>query len=87
MTKRNAKNETAAQAYQRVRTDVDRLLQEVNEKLADHARCQAADPSNWGFHGDMVHYREVLEELLGKRRYYTTPMGPVTIPGREEDEQ
>ena len=63
----NAKKRTADEAYREARAKVGTLLEEFNAKLAGHAAKQIQDSKNWGFAGDMNHYAELLEELLGKR--------------------
>lgn len=62
-----AENISANAAYKAARTKVGGLLDEVTAKLAQHAAQQIQDPKNWGYVGDMNHYAELLEELLGKR--------------------
>jgi hypothetical protein len=62
-----AGNITADAAYKIARAKVNNLLEEVNAKLTEHSNRQILDPKNWGLVGDMNHYAELLEELLGKR--------------------
>jgi hypothetical protein len=66
---------TADAAYQEQKRRVERLMKELHAHLAEHAGRQAKDARNWGFVGDLNHYAEEIEEMLGTRRYYTTPDG------------
>jgi len=78
-TKRNS--ETADQAYQRQQARVQKLVADLKTFLENHANRQKAEPRNWGFAGDMNHYAEIIEEILGTRKIYTTADGiRVTVP-------
>ena len=59
--------ETAQQAYKARRFKLQQLIKDLQRMLAEHDQKQQADPSNWGYIGDMGHYIELLEELLGRR--------------------
>jgi hypothetical protein len=64
---RTKRAETASEAYKRNRAKVEQLVGDLQRMLGGHAKLQQGDPSNWGYAGDMAHYAELLEELLGRR--------------------
>jgi len=65
--KRTKRAETSSEAYKRNRAKVDQLIGDLQRMLSGHAKMQQGDPANWGYAGDMAHYAELLEELLGRR--------------------
>ena len=58
---------TAKESYAREHKAVTALLNQFTAVLAGHAQRQSKDDRNWGYVGDMAHYREQLEEMLGLR--------------------
>ncbi len=58
----------AAITYSEARTRVLALVTDLNTMLMEHAARQEKDPTNYGYAGDMNHYAELLEELLGRRK-------------------
>ena len=59
---------TAADEYRQRRQTVDALLDELRKKIDTHAQRAAADPSNWGYAGDLGHVEEVLRDLTAFMR-------------------
>ena len=57
----------AAIAYGEARTRVLALVTDLNTMLTEHAGRQQAQPTSYGWVGDMNHYAELLEELLGRK--------------------
>jgi hypothetical protein len=59
--------EDANSSYQSAHTLAMQLTNEIAGFLARHSNAQSKDPTNWGYVGDMNHYIELLEEILGTR--------------------
>jgi hypothetical protein len=55
----------AASAYAARRTEIAKLIEQLDAKLADHAVKQAAQPRHWGFVGDLDHVAELLRAAVG----------------------
>ncbi|GJQ29725.1 MAG: hypothetical protein HBSAPP03_16090 [Phycisphaerae bacterium] len=51
--KNNAPQPTAAETYAARRNDIARLLDVLDQHLANHAEAAKADPANWGHAGDL----------------------------------
>ena len=64
---RTKRAETAMEAYKSRRVKLEQLVNDLQAMLAEHDQRQQADPNNWGYIGDLGHYIELLEELLGRR--------------------
>lgn len=62
-----ARPENASAAYNESLSRVNKLIAELQHHVANHSAKQGNSPSNWGYVGDMNHYAELLEELLGRR--------------------
>jgi len=58
------RKQTAAQAYQARRRDVDKLADMLKEEVAHHAEFAQKDGVNWAHAGDLGHVRELLVEAL-----------------------
>ena len=52
---------TATQHYRSYQRQIKALLADIRRGLAKHARCQARDPRNWGYAGDMERVKMSLE--------------------------
>lgn len=61
------KSQTADQAYKMQQKELDGLMKKFHQKLKKHASEQKKNPRDWGYPGDLGHYVEVFEELLGMR--------------------
>lgn len=67
-----ASNETAVEAYNRLQTEVNAQLAQIQELLKKHAEQFAKNQGSWGYPGDMGHVKEVLSvvtEFLRKETY------------------
>jgi len=77
-------------AYEKATAEVRGLLTDGETMLAGHALRQQADPTNWGFAGDMQQYAEKLKSILGREsQLYSVPDGRggmvrVTVPQEEK---
>lgn len=69
MSKRTTKTRkpepTAAEAYAAHRGDLARLLDVLQMELDRHAERAKAEPTNWGFAGDLAQVRSNLIDLVG----------------------
>ena len=54
---------TAAAAYRSHQRQIKALLADIRLGLAKHACCQARDPQNWGYAGDMERVKMSLENI------------------------
>jgi hypothetical protein len=50
--------------YKALRAESADLLKRIAKQLAQHAKEQAADPTNWGFPGDLGHVNVELAQVL-----------------------
>lgn len=57
--------ETADSCYRAKAAELQKKLEILNAKLAQHAKQQALEPSNWGYVGDLGHYTELINQILG----------------------
>ena len=55
---------TAAAAYSQKTVNAQDLLKRIATRLADHQTRQAAEPSDWGYVGDIGHINEELAQVL-----------------------
>lgn len=58
------KNQTAAEAYAARYAECAGLLKRIAAQLEDHRKRQDAEPSNWGFTGDLGRASEELAYVL-----------------------
>jgi hypothetical protein len=52
--------------YEERRQNLQGMIQEFQFKLNEHRVKAAQDVNNWGLAGDLEHYEEVFEALLGR---------------------
>lgn len=50
--------------YVEHREELRGKLDQLQQKLDAHAQREAADSTNWGFNGDILHVNQTLDELL-----------------------
>lgn len=63
MTTTTATQRTAAQAYQENAMAIDNLMRTIKNELFRHKHQAAAEPKDWGYAGDLTHYRELLQRI------------------------
>ena len=56
--------QTAAECYAERLTESQDLLKRIASRLEFHKECQAAEPANWGYAGDLGRVTEELAYLL-----------------------
>jgi len=56
--------QTAAERYADQKSDVAVLMDCIQMELDEHAKRASAQPTNWGFVGDMAHIRESMRAIL-----------------------
>ena len=57
-------NETAAEAYARIRADIDAMLDLIGQELINWDEEAKAEPRNWNLAGSAAHVRQSLKEML-----------------------
>jgi len=62
--RRQARKETAAEAYAKLQDDNAALLDLIGQELDVHKEQAADDPKNWGRPGDLSFVREKLTQVL-----------------------
>lgn len=60
----NPNTQTADATYQALRVAVTNLLDRLRLSLDEHALAQSAEPSHWGFAGDLGEVKDRLESVL-----------------------
>jgi hypothetical protein len=50
--------------YVEHQAELQSKLAALTAKIESHAQREAADPTNWGFNGDIIHVNQTLDELL-----------------------
>ena len=63
-TKSQATKQTAAACYAERHAEAQDLLKRITNRLADHQKCQAAEPADWGHAGDLGRITEQLAYVL-----------------------
>jgi hypothetical protein len=63
MTTQQARR-TLAETYAARATDIDALLDLIQQQMQAHKEEAAAKPRDWGFAGDLEHVRARLSEVL-----------------------
>jgi hypothetical protein len=63
-TKSQATKQTAAACYAERHAEAQDLLKRIAGRLADHKKRQAAEPSDWGYAGDLGRITEQLAYVL-----------------------
>lgn len=56
---------TADEQYTKELQKMNGLVKKVQEKMAWHEGMQSQDRKNWGYVGDLQHYNELLQQILG----------------------
>ena len=57
-------NRTAAQAYEENARAIEALMHTLKNELFRHKHQAAAEPTNWGYVGDLGHARELLQQAV-----------------------
>lgn len=57
-------NTPTKKEYQTRKDNVQRMLSQLSELVADHSRSFRDDSSNWAYVGDLGHVEEHLREAL-----------------------
>jgi hypothetical protein len=55
--------QTATECYAARKNEIEKMIAELQSKLAAHAAEQAADSKNWGFAGDLGRIAANLKEI------------------------
>ena len=63
-TKSQANKQTAAACYAERHAEAQDLLKRIASRLAAHQKEQAAEPTNWGYPGDLGRITEQLAYVL-----------------------
>ena len=61
---KKATRETATDAYQTRRREIEAMIAMLQADLKAHAKCAAADERNWGFPGDLELVRTNLKQTM-----------------------
>jgi hypothetical protein len=63
-TKSQANKQTAAACYAERHAEAQDMLKRIASRLAAHQKEQAAEPTNWGYPGDLGRITEQLAYVL-----------------------
>ena len=61
---RTTEHNTAVEAYRALATEIEARTAALAEALDRHSALQEAEPTDWGYVGDLGHVRDLLNELI-----------------------
>ena len=61
---RTTDHRTAVEAYRAAATEIEARTEALAEALDRHRTLHEAQPTDWGYVGDLGHVRELLNELI-----------------------